>query len=276
VEDDVDANINIICNISCIDNLPPNQTTRSPTKTTKSNSRSPTPLPGGDWKDLKLTSFWDCSMGCSDNGVNVMGSTQVAPINVAPMKAPEQYKKYGEDIWMVGAMSPKLLKGLEGDPVNGLNGNTGCGRYILMKGDNYAKDWTAVVMAMDQFTPGETDEVQLDQAVPGWDDHQYSKNLNNCPKDENSENYPKFHIIRDEAAEQVGNTSACSNEVFNKPCRLFSEWTGGGYDGSGTGKFKYVDCPQKLVELVSRSIVPSKQSIDDQDSIKREVLNIKN
>ena len=231
--------------------------------------------PGGKWEKLKLTSFWDCSMGCTDNGQSVMGSSQVAPINVAPMMAPAQYKKYDEDIWMVGAMSDDLIKGLRGDSVNGLNGNPGCGRCILMKGDKYKKDWTAVVMAMDQFTPGEADDaVQLDQAVPGWDDHEYSIHLDNCPKGYDSPNYPKFNITRDEAAEQVGNTSACNikDTDLKSSCQLFSQWTGGNYDGSGEGKYQYVECPSKFVELVSKSLDPHKQSPDDQRTIRNEVL----
>ena len=112
-------------------------------------------------KQLHLTSFWDCSMGCTAH----LGK-QTAARNLAPMRVPDQFKsKEQEDIWMVGAGCGHFKR--IGSAVEGLNNwNPECGSCILFSDSNFKNSHqSAIVMLMDQYSSDECKgHPQLDQA----------------------------------------------------------------------------------------------------------------
>ena len=133
----------------------------------------------------KATHFWDCNGAACDSRTlqpfvprNYRYSAQYAPLD------PGDYggSAYGERLWMTGAASDSLSTLLGADDGccgTDPDGGGGCGKCVLVRNPGAVNaDWSAVVMKKNRCPPWssgcEAGNVNLDVAVPGFDNLQFS------------------------------------------------------------------------------------------------------
>jgi len=214
------------------------------------------------WKrGLSSAHYWDCH-GQSCDATHLQpwdASKYVSPPEYAPMN-PEAHggSKYGEKLWMTGAVSDAVSKLLGPDANNcgsDTGGGGGCGKCMLIKNRDADKDWTAVVMKKKRCNPWNTGcgdgKFHLNVAVPGFD-HVEMSAVNMCGKAGST-------LSREQSSSCGGKEPrSCNCSVIpansraqrqmRTGCELFQAW--GWNNNNPALEWRTVECPSKFIEQV--------------------------
>jgi len=239
--------------------------TQSPTQ---SPTTSPTQSPGSadsgtsqEWNHgLDASHYWDCN-GQSCDATHLQpwdASRYVSPPEYAPMD-PEAHggSKYGEKLWMTGAVSDAVSKFL-GPDANDCGSDTGgaggCGKCMLVKNRDAERDWTAVVMKKNRcqpWDPGCGDGgFHLNVAVPGFDLGVNVANI--CGKTGTMLSREQSSICGGREPRScncsVIPASTQAQRRMRAGCELFQAW--GWRSNAPALEWRTVECPSKFIEQV--------------------------
>jgi len=244
---------------------PPDHTSQEPE--TQGERQGTTPGSADDgasqqWNHgLDAAHYWNCN-GQSCDATHLQpwdASRYVSPPEYAPTN-PEAHggSKYGEKLWMTGAVSDAVSKFL-GPDANGCGSDTGggggCGKCMLIKNHDAEQDWTAVIMKKHRchpWNPGCGDGgLHLHLAVPGFDRLEVGA-ANVCGKAGTTLSKEQSSICGGREPRSCN----CSVIPANTPaqrqmragCELFHAW--GWRSNNPALEWRTVECPSKFIEQV--------------------------
>jgi len=218
--------------------------------------------PSQKWNlGLSSAHYWDCQgQSCDATHLQPWDATRyVSPPEYAPMN-PEAHggSKYGEKLWMTGAVSDAVSKLLGPDASNcgsDTGGGGGCGKCMLIKNRDAEKDWTAVVMKKKRchpWNPGCADgKFHLNVAVPAFD-HLDMSAANICGKTGTTLSREQSSFCGGKEPRSCNcsvipaNTEA--QRLMKAGCELFQSW--GWRSNNPALEWRPVECPSGFIEQV--------------------------
>ena len=282
----------------------PTPTPIDPTPTPPSPPTPPTPMPVDGWygnnsnQKVKSTHYWDCSgQSCDACIANIDWDTKYgykSPFNYAPVD-PKTLggSKYGEVLWMTGAVDKPVAETLNKANNKGLDGlpahkqckesgcKAGCGKCALVKKlDDPSDDNTILVMQRNTIW----NNCKLDTGYwPGWAGGQWDLNtpgmdcnpnlgMHKCPSTAHTCGNKYTNLSKEsgysvaEARGTQDRLAACENlkDLNGQPanaklregCKLFIQYADkvGGIGGEHPLKYKPVDCPENYINYIKSGI----------------------